>query len=93
MPESIPWAPERALEGPKGPEVRVLFNFSKYLSFFPFFSSFVQQFFLGLNFVRPTYGHRGTGPEISFEGAEHRETAAVGDGGNDTSEPSEMKNE
>ena len=23
MPESIPWAPERALEGPKGPEVRV----------------------------------------------------------------------
>ena len=24
MPESIPWAPERALEGPKGQEVRVL---------------------------------------------------------------------
>ena len=24
MPDSIPWAPERALEGPKGPEVRVL---------------------------------------------------------------------
>ena len=22
MPESIPWAPERALEGPKGPEVQ-----------------------------------------------------------------------
>ena len=67
-----------------------IISVSTYLSFFPLFSSFVQQFFLGLNFVRSTNGHRGTGPEISFEGAEHRETAAAADGGNETSE---MKDE
>ena len=32
MPDSIPWGPERALEGPKGPEVRVMVIF-KWLLF------------------------------------------------------------
>ena len=35
MPDSIPWPPERALENPKGPEVRVWFDF-QILSFHSF---------------------------------------------------------
>ena len=37
MPESIPWALERTLKGPKGPEVRVGNKKSKKVSYFQLF--------------------------------------------------------